>query len=191
MSESVLCAKCEAPNAPNTTCWLCHDEVGQGIVVASVAEENPYASPAAPKVAGDVVGHNAILICLFVGLLIVTAALLAVAPGLAVVVGVIGAPALIRTSVVIFRQQQAGVASSASDTSMLFLGSLAGVLAAASAAAVAFFGACTATCFGVLAVNQKGMGNDSSIFIIVGVASVAGLIVAGLVLRALWGKRRR
>ncbi len=190
MSEVVKCPTCEAPTPPNKTCWLCHGEVGSGIVIAETVEENPYASPVAPKIAGEVVGHNVVVICLFVGLCVVTAALAAVAPGLAVIVGIIGAPALVRTAVVIYQKQQIGIVATAADTSMLFAASVAGVAAAAAAAGAAFFGACTATCFGALAITQGKFGDDSTVAIIIGVSSIVSLAVGGWVLRALWKRRR-
>ena len=189
MSEQIVtCSRCEAKKPAGTVCWLCGAD-DSDIIMAEVVEANPYASPAPLPVTGNSSAYGIVVIALIIFLLVVMAALTTAAPGLAIVIAVIALPALIRTAVDIASKQRAGQSVSAAETSLVFLASVAGVIAACAAAAATFLVACTAICFGVLAMDGGKFNSGGEEIILYGAMGVSAL-VGLLVLALLWRRSR-
>ncbi len=188
MPDLKICPHCGAANKLATTCWLCGTEP-EVITAELVAPEvNPYATPAPPEVAGDTSAYGIVVIALLILLVVVMAALTSADPGLAIIIAIVALPALVRTAIDISRRKSSGQSVSAAETSLIFLASVAGVVAAGAAAGATFLVACTAICFGALALDGGSLnGNDGSLILF---SAIALSILAGLLVLALLWKRR-
>ncbi|TWT93815.1 hypothetical protein Pla52n_56430 [Stieleria varia] len=194
---TVRCPTCFAENPQGQSCWLCHSNIPANAerVPANSAPmpvpgiTNPYAAPAMLEDSGQSTFPSIVLI---VGLVVVLLALGTAAPGLAIMLAIVVAPALIRTAVVANRKRNAGEEISTMQKSGLFFASLAGVITACVAACAAFFIACSASCFGILAMESSGSSRAvQSIFPVAMFGSGAlGLVAGFFVLRALWKRRK-
>ena len=198
-TEQVICPVCQAVTAIGQACWLCHSELPMTMsrdpddsdqaspVMATLV--NPY-SPPVPLEEAERSSYP--IMVLIIGLAIVITALAFVAPGLAVLIGVLIAPALVRTAVLVGRKSNAGVEVSIGEKSVVFLASLAGVIAACVTAVSAFLIACTATCFGLLAIsNSSGGGRTAEQWIpvlLIG-SALLGLAAGGWLLWRLWRRK--
>ena len=146
-------------------CWLCHRNTGEA------ADENPYASPR--PVAGEYEAAQFSLASLFLvmTLMAVCVGLFAIAPGLAVLVGFVATPALIRTIVAAGYQRQAGTPLSAGEKVGVFFVSWFIMGAIGMAIFVAFATVCVA---GAL-LTEVWISDLGTMFV---VGALGGLVVA-------------
>ncbi|MEM9827581.1 MAG: hypothetical protein AAF958_13400 [Planctomycetota bacterium] len=144
----------------------------------------PYRPPAPVQ---DLAVANQFTWVLLAGILLVVGVLWIAAPGLAITVAIVSAPALIRTAMIVLNRRNRGIEISRVEKSVLFLGSAAGVVVALVASGVAFFAACVAICFGVLAGEIGGAGRFNESMISGGALIFAGFVGIGT-LFLLWRK---
>lgn len=188
MPDLKTCPHCGAANNPSASCWLCGTDVEVITAELVAAEVNPYAAPAPPEVAGDTSAYGIVVIALLVILIVVMSVLTTASPGLAIVIAIVALPALVRTAIDISRRQSSGQSVSAAETSLIFLASVAGVVAASAAAGATFLVACTAICFGVLALDGGSLSNNGGNLIFISATAVS-ILVGLLVLAFLWKRR--
>tara|TARA_R110002049_G_scaffold2750_8_gene22229 strand:- start:172323 stop:172949 length:627 start_codon:yes stop_codon:yes gene_type:complete len=207
LTEQVICPVCQASTASGQNCWLCRSELTAAtlpesdtansdtansdhrepaLVVATLV--NPYAAPIALE---ETERASFPIIVMIIGLVVVIAALAFVAPGLAILIGVLVAPAMIRTAILVGRKRKDGIDVSAGEKSLIFFASAAGVVAACAGAVSAFGIACTASCLGLLAANSAGAGRsaDQAIPVFLFGSVVVGLAAGAIVLRLLWRRK--
>lgn len=157
---------------------------------AQPAASNPYAPPV--PIASEK-NSSPFTIVLTIGLAMVFIALFVAAPGLAILLGVIAAPALIRTAMILSRRSQRGEVISVGDRSVLFMASMGGVLLACMAAFGTFFIACAATCFGLLSLQAtqsvSGLTGENVFTIALGLCVLLSFAVGVLVLRRTWAQK--
>lgn len=186
-SSPVVCPHCQATTAANQPCWLCHGRVSGGEGQDTLTMHDAYAPPPPVDIA-DGYQSAVVGIVLVIGVLVVCAAMFQVAPGLAFWIAVLSTPALIRTTVVIMRKERSGEPISTSEKSMLFLASVGGVIVACIASGAAFFIACTASCFGLIAISSTG-GSDEMAWILLAGSVLFSLVAGGFVLYLMWRKK--
>lgn len=212
--EKTICPHCQAETLGVSHCWLCRaelkrDATGAKRAVASLPssaadhagdssgeEHHPYsdANPYAPPVplADSDSGFGSFSILLVAGLILVFAALFTTAPGVALVLGVVLTPALVRTARVVWRKNKSGDEVSTGEKSVLLMASVGGVLVACLAAIGTFFIACSATCFGGLYLESTGQINNNArnfIPFALTLSACVSLMVGVLVLYRLWTKK--
>jgi hypothetical protein len=124
-------------------------------------------------------------VCLGVGL---------AAPGLGILLGVLGVPAFFRASAWTAREKAAGRAPDAADRFGLFLGSLGIIFVIGLAGCIAFLAACWVSCLAVEASGTFRGGSfgitDAGIILINVVAGGLALLLFGWLLWKTWPRRR-
>lgn len=189
MSTSGRCWLCDADVVEATLVDPHENEIVMATLSPSAHDKNPYAPMALPPV--DIDDSSAAVVqsvALVGGLILVLAVLFAIAPGLAVCLAVVTAPALLRTVIVVARRKRSGTVVSLGEQSVLFFASVAGVISAVVAAAGAFFIACSAVCLGAITTNNN-LNNSrfESTLQLIGLGSVLfGLAV----LYSMWRRRK-
>lgn len=177
-----VCSLCGAAIDPGQACWLCRREPS---VTSDRVGTNPYAASTLPPM--ETVGSlmPGMFFTLVGGIVIATAALYGIAPGLGILMTVLLTPALIRTMIVIARRQRSGEEIRVGDRTLLLLGSMAAVITAVISAGLAFFVACIAICF--FAANNQSFQLGGATLLTLGFA-VAGFAFI-VTLTMLWRRR--
>jgi hypothetical protein len=164
--QNNACPECGAPLAAGQArCWLCqrrHEEPHAA---------NPYAAPR-PIAAETPLQFSLASLLLLITFVAVCFGAFWTAPGLGVLLIILGVPALIRTAIATNRRQQAGGPSTFVDKIGVFLVSLLIMSAVWMSSAVAFAVVCT---LGVVPIGMMG-GDDFTLALAVGV--IGGLISA-------------
>ena len=171
----IVCSKCGASQPRQLDrCWLCGVAFDGAPVTGVVAHEQPAS-------------YSLSTLLLIMTLACICFALLAVAPGLGVFVGILLVPVFIRTSLVLKKREAKGIATSRAEKWSLALGSFA---VATVMAILVLSTSFAAFCFSCLAgYSAAGNGNDSGPIIIA--CLVGGSVLLLMVyLMAKWARER-
>ena len=163
-AERTICGDCRAENLPGRrVCWLCHKPIppplpplGTPLSLGGTSELVPALEvpPGLPVGSRPRFTLNSLM--LLVTLVAVCFGVFRVAPGLAILLLIVVAPALFRTFVSGARRKQRGEQVSIGDKVLAFAGSLGIMLLIAMAAGVSFFTTCWVACAGVAIVGNDG-----------------------------------
>jgi hypothetical protein len=174
-----VCPECGAMLAVSAgTCWLCHrpltDDSSTDDAITTTVPPLPHTAPAiAVGRAGQFSLAALMLTVTFVAVLL---GLFVQVRGLAIVLAVLAAPALIKTSLIGRRHKAAGEPLTPGGKALTLIAALCFLVAIAVATAGAFFLAC----LGTLAVGEEILGDlDTTIMVaLVGASAVAIPILA-------------
>lgn len=201
MNEGVMhCPACRAELVDESVCWLCkhrltESELGRqrNVSEADPGEASFQANPfAPPPTIADTSQSSYFSVVLIMGMFLVLAGLIAVAPGFGILLAIITTPALIRTSVVVAKRRQRGKVVSVGERSLLFLASVSAVVTACVAAGAAFAITCAATCFGLLALEASGAsgrGVEGLFPLALMLAGLIGISSGGYTLYRFWRRK--
>ena len=164
-------------------CWLCREPLVESDGVTP--RSGPFSSNI--RMPGDR-GDNPAFIFLAALAILITIGLALEAPGILVVLFIVALPALIRTAVIASRGQSSGALGGVGT----FLSSLGIMVVVGLASFAAFFTTCFVVCLGGLAVNDlhRGRNYDWIWVASIGAGIVPALLVAGLLFRKLWPRKR-
>jgi len=192
----MYCGDCGAENAPGrAACWLCFKPL---LVPPSVSQASPGSVVTAELVpptgtsvvprAGSPSSFNLSSLMLVVTLAAVCFGVFRAAPGLAVLLLIVVAPALFRTFVSGVRRKERGEKFGTAEKVLAFAGSLGIMLLIAVAAGISFFATCWVACFGVALTNTNGMDNALQVGLIGGLLVALTLSIGLFIL--FWPRRR-
>src|SRR5262245_31022907 len=130
---SPRCPECGAPlSGPQARCWLCHGKP------SDASAENPYAPPRPLAGENTAVQFSLASLFLLITLVAVCLGVFMIAPGLGILLVLVATPALIRTTVAVSYQKQAGAPLAPLDKVWVFFVSFFIMIAVGVAAFVAF-----------------------------------------------------
>jgi hypothetical protein len=179
MPAQAVCAECGATLDPGQErCWLCEARI------QPLGQVNPYAAPQ-PLAEHAPAQFSLDTLFLIITLVAVCLGAFLLAPGLGVLLALVGTPALIRTMLAGHRKRQAGAPLSTSQKIGAFALSFILVFAAGWAGLIAFFVVCLGTGLAGLAL---GDGGD---WVIVAALGAGALVAIPLTLWILWFSRPR
>jgi hypothetical protein len=180
LPAQAICADCGADvDAAHERCWLCEARI------QPLGQVNPYAGP---QPVADHAAAQFSLETLFLITTLVAVCLGAflLAPGLGILLALVGAPALIRTMLAGHRRRQAGTPLTTSQKIGAFALSFVLVFAAGWAGLIAFFCVCLGT--GLAGLALAGNGGD---WIFAFALGAGALVAIPLTIWLLWISRPR
>jgi hypothetical protein len=181
------CPQCDAQVDPAAKyCWLCNAKLSPSS--AGAARQTPLQAQLVDSNRPFQFGISSLLLVItFVAIL---CSVVKMNPGLGIVVAVLTVPAVLRTVLVAFRQQQGGKPMSAAGKTGVFMLTMAMSLCVAVAACAAFCFTFFFTCLAAAAGKGGGFQGDpfTPAFIIGGIVAAA---VAILVTFVFWRVLRR
>jgi hypothetical protein len=183
------CPECGAELVQADRCWLCGREFP--VMAELVSPAPPAATPPIPPLENSwTFGLSSLM--LVITLAAVFMGLVAIAPGLAVLLAIVSTPALIRTFVVSARRKSAGERLTPSQKFATFMGAVGVAILAYVTAMGAFFVTCAIACGVVVAAEPSGSSSafEAILYIGLAVAALAGIAAYIWVLKAAWKKRK-
>jgi hypothetical protein len=173
--DRIECPECSAGNPGGAIkCWSCDEPL---------PSVNPFLCTVHPDRAAQETQPTFTLasLLLIITMVAVCLAIAVQAPGIGIPLAFLSAPALVRTILVRAKRRNRGEPMNATDKSLVFLGSLAIVTTIGAAACAAFCAICFSMGLVAFEINSTGL------FVVAWTLGiVAGLLVGGLLFRALW-----
>lgn len=189
-SPEPACPQCGAAvRSDESTCWLC----GAALVASKVLTPEPgvLAPPGRESTPHRAFSFSLSTMLLVMTLVAVCLGLLAVAPGIGILVGILLAPVLVRTTMVVKRRERTGRPVSSLEQAGLIATSLVVAHVMVAVVATASIGTFCGTCLGLAAVTPGFNYRQHDIHAMALLSGALALAVTLLSLRWIWRWMRR
>lgn len=194
MTEGKTCSACGAANvAEAEICWLCQrtlDNASSETVPSEAsASELPYkpfiSQPAQPTA----LSYSLSTLMLAMTFIAVLCGMIAIAPGLGVVLAIASLPVLVRTAGVVKKRETGGLPTPPAKRILLFVSSLVATLVTVTVVCIASIGTFCGLCLTIGSVADFSEGAVALAFLISIPAAIA-VTVGLIILSRKWAKAR-